>query len=159
MKQTMMFAIIALTAIVLMSSFGLQLDHSPAIEIPASAMGHALYVCPAASATWDSFAHAIHPFVRYIIIGFSFAAILLMFTWGWALYQNLLKDKFDKSVFKNPWAFTKIWFWAVVIVVLVIMTPNYFRTVHITGATGQWVLCDSNTPGAAAVRADAVRPR
>jgi len=159
MKQTMVFAIMALTAIVLMSSFGLQLDHGAAIEIPASAVGHALYVCPGASATWDSIARALHPFVRYIIIGFSFAAILLMFSWGWALYQNLLKDSFKRDAFKNPWAFTKIWFWAAVIVILVAMTPNYFRTVRITGAPGQWVMCDSNTPGAAAVRADAVHAR
>ncbi len=158
MKQTMMFAIIALTAIVLVSSFGLQLDPTTPIQVPQSAVGHELYVCPVASPTWDSIATALNPFVRTIVVAFFFAAMLIMFTWGWALYQNLLADKFKRDAYKNPWAFTKIWFWAGVIVLLAVMTPNHFRTVQITGASGQWVLCDNNTPGAVAVRADAVRP-
>lgn len=158
MKPTMLFAIVVLTAIVLITSFGLQLAPSEVVQVPAAAVENALYVCPVESATWDAVALALRPFTRYIIIGFFFAAMLLMFSWGWALYQNLLKDSFKRESFKNPWAFTKMWFWCGVIVLLAAMTPNHFRTVHITGAAGEWVLCENNTPGARAVRADAVKP-
>jgi hypothetical protein len=47
-------------------------------------------------------------------------------------------------------------FWALVVVLLLVKTPNYFRTVHVDGTNTNWVMCESNTPGARAVRADAV---
>jgi hypothetical protein len=72
------------------------------------------------------------------------------------MYQNLLKDKFVRDAFKKPWAATKMLFWALVVVLLLVKTPNYFRTVHVDGTNTNWVLCESNTPGARAVRADAV---
>lgn len=76
--------------------------------------------------------------------------------WSWALYQNLLKDKFVRDAYKTPWEFTKLLFWAVVIITMLTMTPNHFRTVHLDGASGDWILCDNNTPGARVVRADSV---
>lgn len=156
MKPTMLFAIVMLTAIVLITSFGLQLSSTTPLVVPENMAGSVLYVCPMASPTWDSVATSIGPFIRPITVGFFFAAMLLMFSWGWALYQNLLKDKFERKSFTNPWAFTKIWFWAGVIFLLAVATPNHFRSVHITGAPDQYVLCDNDTPGARAVRASAV---
>ena len=82
-----------------------------------------------------------------------------MFGWGWQLYQNMLSDKFKRDSFKNIWGYTKLAFWAGVIVLLIVATPNSFRRVEITGAGNNWVLCDGNTPGARAVRADAVHAR
>lgn len=156
MKQTMFLAIIALTAIVLVSSFGLQLSHTEIIQVPESVIGQELYVCPAANQMWDSMAAAFQPFIKFFIVGFFFVAILLLFTWGWALYQNLLKDSFKRDAFSKPWQFTKLAFWAGVILLLLCATPNYFRTVHINGVNGNWVLCENNSPDARAVRADAV---
>lgn len=156
MKPTMLFAIVMLTAIVLIASFDLQFGASTPINVPASMAGSVLYVCPAASGTWDAVARAMMPFTRSIMIGFLFAAMILMFSWGWALYQNLLKDSFKRESFKNPWAFTKMWFWAGVIILIMALTPNHFREVHLTGSTASYVLCDNNTPGARAVRASAV---
>lgn len=156
MKPTMLFAIVMLAAIVLISSFGLQFAATTPISVPENMAGSVLYVCPMASSTWDSVAKSLEPFVRPITIGFFFAAMLLMFSWGWALYQNLLKDSFKRESFKNPWAFTKMWFWAGIIVLLAAATPNHFRAVHLTGAPDQYVLCDNDAPGARAVRADAV---
>lgn len=156
MKPTMLFAIVMLTAIVLITSFGLHMSATTPVAVPAGLQWAVLYVCPAASSTWDAVAHSIAPFGRSIIMAFFFAAMILMFSWGWALYQNLLKDSFKRESFKNPWAFTKMLFWAGVIVLMASMTPNHFRRVHITGANGEWVLCENNTPGARAVRASAV---
>lgn len=156
MKPTMLFAIVMLTAIVLITSFDLQFGASTPVAVPESMAANVLYVCPVASGTWDAVARALMPFTRSITIGFLFAAMILMFSWGWALYQNLLKDSFKRESFKNPWAFTKMWFWAGVIVLMAALTPNHFREVHLTGSTSSYVLCDNNTPGARAVRASAV---
>lgn len=156
MKPTMLFAIVMLTAIVLITSFDLQFGASTPVAVPESMAANVLYVCPVASGTWDAVARALMPFTRSITIGFLFAAMILMFSWGWALYQNLLKDSFKRESFKNPWAFTKMWFWAGVIILIMALTPNHFREVHLTGRTSSYVLCDNNTPGASAVRASAV---
>lgn len=156
MKSSFIFAIVILMAIIVMASFNIQLAPHAAIVVPESVAGSELYVCHAASNTWDSIAVAMRPFNRWIIVVFFFVAMILLFNWGWAMYQNLLKDKFNRKDFTNIWKFTKFTFWAGVIILMLAATPNHFRTVHIRGVGGDWVLCDSNTPGAAAVRADAV---
>lgn len=157
MNKTMLFALIALTAIVIASSFDLQLMPHAVINIPQKLLGTELYVCPAASSTWDALAINMRPISQYVIMGFFFVTMILVFMWGWELYQNLLKDKFSRDGFKKPWGFTKLLFWTIVIFTLLTSTPNHFRTVHITGAAGEWVLCENNTPGARAVRANSIR--
>ncbi len=156
MKPVMLYAIIALAAIAIVASFGFQLGSTEMPQMSAETASSILFVCPMENATWVSISLGLHPFMRYIVGGFFFAAVLLLFGWGWQLYQNLLSDKFKRDSFKNIWGFTKIWFWAVVIVTLLIYTPNKFRRVELAGAPGNWVLCDGNTPGARAVRAGAV---
>ena len=164
MKPVMLYAIIAVAAIAIVASFGFQLGNPPPV-IPESVVDNVLFVCPASDATWDSIAFGLSPINRYIICAFFFSAILLLFGWGWQLYQNLLSDKFKRDSFKTIWGFTKIWFWALVIVTLLIYTPNHFRRVEITGAPGDWVLCNSTDmcPTSALdcpnhmVRADAVQ--
>lgn len=156
MKPSFIFAIVMLTTIVMISSFNLQIAPGEGVQIPADQLANALYVCPAASQTWDSVSVALRPFVRYIMVGFFFAGMILMFSWGWALYQNLLKDEFNRKAFTNPWGFTKIWFWAIVVILLAVATPNYFKTVRIRDIHGEWVLCERDTPGAKAVKFSAV---
>jgi len=157
MKPSMIFAIVMLTAIVLVVSFDLQLSPIVPVALPDGIdAGRILYVCPAESQTWDSVATALHGLIRPITIGFFFAGMILLFVWGWALYQNLLKDKFDKSSFTTPWGFTKFMFWAAVIITLAAATPNYFKSVHVTGVTGDYILCDNTTPGARAVWSEMV---
>ena len=116
MKPVMLYAIIAVAAIAIVASFGFQLGNPPPV-IPESVADNVLFVCPVENATWDFIAAGFHPFNRYIIGGFFFTAVLLLFGWGWQLYQNLLSDKFKRESFKNIWGFTKIWFWALVIVI------------------------------------------
>ena len=156
MKSSFIFAVIILVAVVVAASFGIKMAPHPAIQVPQSLAGTELYVCHAASQTWDSMATAMRPFNKYIIISFFFVVMILLFNWGWVMYQNLLNDKFKRESFSNVWKFTKFTFWAGVIILILAATPNHFRTVHIRGVSGDWVLCEANTPGAAAVRADAV---
>ncbi len=113
---------------------------------------------PAADGIFDSVANVFRVGGRYINMLFFFTAMLLIAAWAWSLYQNLLKDKFEDGAFKNVWAFTKIWFWGLVIALLLTHTPNFYRGVTIENATGNYVLCEQNTPGAIPVRATSVKP-
>lgn len=156
MKPTMLFAIILMTSIALMSAFNITLSPTEPINLAADVAQNALYVCPVKDSTWTTIANAMSHFKRPMTIGFFFAVILLCFAWAWALYQNLLKDKFVRDAYKTPWSATKLLFWATIIISMITFTPDYYRTVHITGARGDWVLCENNTPGARAVNANAV---
>lgn len=157
MKKTMIWVILFILAVILMSSFDISLAPHQPVQIPLAARANALYVCPAAENTWNTISNGIMPFRRYINIGLIFAGLFVGVMWLWALYQNLLKDKFNRDSFKSPWGATKIYFWALIAIYMLVMTPNYFRTVHITGNNQNWVLCENNTPGAKAVRANAVK--
>lgn len=156
MKPVMLFSIVALVAIVIVVSFGLQLAPNPAIQLAPDVAANALYICPTTSTFWDGFSSALIPFHKYMIIALFAAVMLLAFSWGWALYQNLLSDSFKRDSFAKPWQMTKFIFWVSVIVLLFVMTPNHFRSVTVDGLDGQYVLCESDTPGARAVHADAV---
>ena len=157
MKKQMMFAIILLTVIVLMASFDFSLDGSPPLQLPADMRGRALFVCPATSGFWNAISSGFSFFARPVLIGFFFAMIILTFVWGWALYQNLLKDSFNKDAFSKPWGFTKLLFWAGIILLMIFNTPNRYRSVTVTGKTGDYVLCENTSAGAVAVRSDLVR--
>ncbi len=159
MKKQMMSAIILLTIIILMASFDFSLDGTPPIEVPTDIQGRALFVCPAASSFWDSIAAGFSFFTRYVLMGFYFATIVLAFMWGWALYQNLLKDSFNKDAFTKPWGFTKLLFWSGIILLLVFNTPNRYRMVEVSDMPGEWVLCESTSMGAVAVSADSVHAK
>ena len=158
MKNTMLWVIMFMIAIILMVSFDISLTPNQPVQVPLAARANALYVCPAASEMWDAISNGIMPFKRYINITIIFSGLILLAIWGWALYQNLLKDKFNRDSFKKPWGATKFFFWCVITIYILVMTPNYFRTVHITGSNQDWVLCENNTPGARPVRANAVKP-
>jgi len=147
MKPSMIFALAMLTFVVLMSSFNIHFtDVAPTVHVPENMLGDVLYVCPAVSSGWDSAAGILRTMRTPLIIGIFFALTMLLFVWGWALYQNLLKDKFNKNAFLKPWGFTKVLFWAVIIILIATKTPNHYRTVHVRGVTGDFVLCESNTP-------------
>ena len=150
MKKTMMLTLMVITTIVLMTVFNIELAPTEQIALSEAAEAGALYVCPAASPFWDGLANGLNMLKKPLIIAFYFALALLVSVWLWALYQNLLKDKFIRDAYKTPWAYTKMLFWAVVIVCLVLYTPNHFRTVKVKGTNTNWVLCESNTPGAKA---------
>lgn len=150
MKPTMIFALAMVTLIALMASFDVHLGNiAPTIRVPENMLGDVLYICPAVSSGWDSAAEILRTIQTPITIAVFFAMTMLLFTWGWALYQNLLKDKFNRNMFLKPWGFTKLLFWAVVILLLATNTPNHYRAVHIRGVAGNFVLCENNTPNRA----------
>lgn len=158
MKPTMILTITAITAIILLSSFDLTLMPTTPVKIPESMLANALYVCPAQETTWDTLATGMVQLEKILIPIMIFATTMLVTAWCWALYQNLLKDKFARDSYKKPWASTKLLFWAIVAMTMLTRTPNYFRSVSVTGVRGEWVLCENNTPGAKAVHANAVKP-
>ncbi len=157
MKPIMMFSIAAVAGIILASVFGLRIMPPVHFPLPADAAGSALFVCPMTGGVWGEISSILSHATRQIVMVFMFIALLVIFSWGWALYQNLLKDKFVGDAYKKPWQMTKMLLWAAAIMTVLIMTPNYFRSVHVAGASGEWILCEESDPGAIAVRASAVK--
>ena len=157
MKSTMVTAICLLTAIIIVSSFGLQLDPvDVSSQIPDAVAANILYVCPVESTIWDPIAAGFSQFSKFFKVLLAACLIVLSFSWGWAFYQNLLKDKFDGDKYKQPWGLTKMLFWAVVVIFMLMMTPNYFRTVHVNGISKDFILCEVGDEGAYPVRADII---
>lgn len=158
MKKGLLYSIVALAAIIIVASFNMQLGNMTPQGTTAN-IAQELYVCPVANQTWDSVSQSLQPFIKWIVAGFFFGLVLLLFGWGWQLYQNLLADKFKRDAFKNIWIFTKWGFWALVVVMLILITPNNFRRINIGGDSNHWMLCEATDDGAHAVRASAVQPR
>ena len=159
MKKGLLFSIVALAAIIIVASFNMQLGNITPQNIPGNMAGNILYVCPGANPSWDSVSLSLRPLMKYIVAGFFFGLVLLVFGWGWQLYQNLIADKFKRDAFKNIWTFTKWFFWVLVIVILMFVTPNNLRRVSVSGSNDSWVLCNATDDGARMVRASAVQPR
>ena len=159
-KPGLMLAVCVLAMIVLATSFGMNFGGNPPVRLPASVNPDTvLYVCPAADSVWGQVSQMFHMLERSIYIMLSFAVFVLLFSWGWAFYQNLLKDKFNEDAYKNSWGLTKIVFWAAVIFTVLFMTPNHFRRVEVRGNNSQWVLCENTSTGAKAVKYGAVTLR
>ena len=147
MKPMMIFSLALLTFVALMTALDIHLGGViTTVHVPENMLGDVLYVCPAASSGWNSIAEMMRMLQTPITVLLFFALAMLLFAWGWGLYQNLLKDKFNKDNFLKPWGFTKILFWATVIVVILSNTPNHYRIVHVRGRPENFVLCESNTP-------------
>jgi len=159
MKKSMVSVITFLTIIVLMAAFDFSLGSGNVINVAQDMRGQTLFICPAESSLWDALAVGFGQFYKYITVGFFFAAIILVFVWGWALYQNLLKDSFKKEDFSKPWSFTKLLFWAWVIMILVFNTPNKYREVDVTNKTGNWVLCENSSTDARVINTNLVHAK
>ena len=158
-KPGLLLAVCVLALIILGASFGIHLGGNEVVRVRAGFdLGKVLYVCPVSDLVFDSLAKSFSVLSKQIYLLFTFALIILSFSWGWALYQNLLKDKFVADAYKNPWALTKIFFWAMVAMTILITTPNYFRKVHVhlKGHTYDYVLCENNSAHAKPVNERAV---
>jgi len=153
-KKPGLVLVVSLTAIILLAAtFHMGLGGNPPVHLPAKINpDDVLYVCPSAlSNTWVQLSIVLQRIGNYLYLGLAFLILVLMFSWGWALYQNLLKDKFNADVYKNAWDLTKVVFWMAVIVFILFMTPNYFRSVDVRGRGSDWVLCENTSDGAKAV--------
>lgn len=155
-KPGLLFAIALFAIIILATSFHMDFGGNPPLELRSGVNPeNVLYVCPVTSSVWETLSQSLHYLDRYASVFFAFIGIVLTFSWGWAIYQNLLKDKFSEDAYKNPWALTKTFFWLIIIFTILIATPNRFRTVGIRDNHGKvdysWVLCDNTSEGAQAV--------
>lgn len=159
-KPGLLFSVCLLAMIILATSFGLNFGGNPPVHLPQHIdPDTVLYVCPVSNSAWIQVSQSLNLVNKYVHILFFFAVFILMFSWGWALYQNLLKDKFNEDVYKNSWELTKIVFWGAVIYALLVYTPNHFRQVYVRGANQQYVLCENTSTGARAVKPAAVTLR
>ncbi len=151
-KPGLLFSVYALAMIILASVFKFNLfNQNPDKLSNSQNVANHLFVCPVTSNTWDSISEILSKGEEYLVMAAAFVVIVLMFSWGWALYQNLLKDKFSADVYKKPWDITKIAFWVVVAGYILVMTPNHFRTkIHVNNT--EWVFCDNTAENARAVR-------
>lgn len=158
-KPGLLFTVCVLAVILLAAAFNMGLGGNEIAHLRSGINpDNVLYVCPIANHSWDTFSRVLTTGHKTLYMGFAFFLIILLFSWGWALYQNLLKDKFSSDVYKNPWGLTKVFFWAVVICTILTMTPNYFRSVKVgkSASSANWVLCESNSEGARPVNPRAV---
>lgn len=157
-KPGLLFAISVFTIIIVAVSFNFNFGANAPVELqPGVNPDSVLYVCPAVSTTWTQVSQGLRFLARFAPLFFSFAGIILLFSWGWALYQNLLKDKFVEDAYKNPWGLTKFFFWMVIIFTICYVTPNHFRRVDVRGNSEQWVLCENTSDDARPVYYRAVR--
>ena len=155
-KPGLFLTIAVLAIIILAASYGFHIGGDTAVRLPSGINpGDVLYVCPANDG-WTTVANSVKILRQFASVAFAFVTIILVFSWSWALYQNLLKDKFSEDVYKNPWGITKVFFWAAVICVMVFMTPNHFRKVSVRGHGDNWVLCENTSPHARAVKPSGV---
>ena len=154
-KKGLLFSVCVFALIMLEAIFKVKLQGGgESVKAMAKNAAEYLFVCPMSNNTWDAVAKSFSRLQQYISMFVVFIVIVLLFSWGWALYQNLLKDKFVVDAYKRPWEITKICFWMTVIFVMVVLTPNYFRP-KITGRSNghetKWVLCEQTSAGARAV--------
>jgi len=152
-----MFPILAIIAIIVASSFGLHIfPTAPIHNLPDSALNIALFVCPEANETFDLIAQQLSYIQGSLTIVFFFVFMIWIAMLGWALYQNLLQDKFVEKNWQSIMFLGKTLFWITIIITLLMHSPNHFRRVNLRGATGDFVLCESNNPASRPVRAEAV---
>ena len=156
-KPGLLFAVAVFAIVILAASFHMNYGEHAAVHLRDGVNpDNVLYVCEITQDAWTNLSESLHFMRRYAAVFFSFIGIILVFSWGWAFYQNLLKDKFSEDVYKNPWGITKVIFWMIVIVSILFVTPNHFRRVEIRGHGDNWVLCESTSDGARAVNYRAV---
>jgi len=157
MKPGMVFSALAVIAIIVASSFGLSIfPTAPIHNLSDSVANQALFVCPAANFTFDEIARQLSLIRTALMVVFFFVFMIWLAMAGWALYQNLLEDKFVEKNWQSIVFLAKVLFWVTIIITILMHSPNNFRRVQLKGATGEWVLCESNNPASRPVRASAV---
>jgi uncharacterized membrane protein (DUF485 family) len=157
MKSGLVFSALAIIAIIVAASFGLHiLPVAPIHNLSDSIANSALYVCPAANHTFDQIARQLSYIRNPITIAFFFILMIWVSMIGWALYQNLLKDKFEEKSWESIIFLGKILFWLMIVGTILLHAPNRYRQVGLKGVAGGWVLCEFNDPASKPVRAAAV---
>lgn len=157
MNPGFLFSVLAIIAIIVASSFGLHIFPTAPIHIlPDSVADAALFVCPAASETFDEIARQLSYARNSLTIVFFFVFMIWLAMIGWSFYQNLLKDKFDEKSWQSIIFLGKTLFWMTIIITILMHSPNHYRKITLRGANGDFVLCESNDPASRPVHSAAV---
>lgn len=159
MKPGLGILIFILVAIILTVSFDLHIMNTVPLSVPGNMADKVLYICPATESNWHSVSTALAPFARYITLGYFLLCLMIVSMWLWALYQNLLKDKFLQDAFKKPWQLTKFAFWIGILLLLALNTPNSYRRIEVNGDPTEWVLCEATDENARWIDADQIKSR
>lgn len=125
------------------------LPTSPVYNLTQEQKNIALYICPVSGAL-DGISIILKKYIKQIYIVFFYIMIAILSLWLWALYQNLLKDKFVQDAYVLPWNASKIFGILFIIIVIIAKTPNYYRTVYYKNKP--YVLCEANDTTAIAVK-------
>lgn len=153
---------VILIAVIIAAVFGVSVYPTGTLHtyLADDVVPRALFVCP-----WDApqlvqISEFMTAHYKQFSMGILALALFTLFAMGWNLYQNMLKDEFDKK----SWEFFMKFMIPMLIVILIIWqlltwTPNFFREVHVSGANGRFILCEQSTPGSRPVLADKVSAR
>ena len=155
MNFLLLWVLLGITIIV-MSLNNFQLTRPTVVSVPDSSIGSILYVCPIEDKDFDLLARQLGSHGKGLSIAFTFIVILWIAILLWTLYQSLLKDKFERKSYDLPIFLGKFLLFGTIIVLILMRTPNHYRAVLLEGSNSRWTLCENNTPGAKAVRANAV---
>lgn len=161
-KPGLLFSVCFFAVVLLAAAFHMEILGKSGVKLPEGINPDSvLYVCPTANRTFDMLSAFMHRSRKFLYIAFGFGVIVLLFSWGWALYQNLVKDKFVKDAYKNSWGLTKFFFWVTVLFTVLMVNPNKLRSVTVRhkGHDSAWVLCENTSENAKAVKANAVKFR
>ncbi|MFA7188157.1 MAG: hypothetical protein WC137_01630 [Alphaproteobacteria bacterium] len=159
MNPGFLFSVLAIIAIIAASSFGIHLFPTAPIHVlPDSVAENALFVCPAAQSIFNEIAKQLSYLRNSLNVVFFFIFMFWVAMIGWSLYQNLLKDKFEEKSWESIKFLGKTLFWVVLIITILIHTPNHYRRVTLDGASGNFILCESNNPASRPVLSSAVHP-
>lgn len=156
-KNLLLLWVLLAIGIIVASTNHIQLMHIKPLALPESMASQALFVCPAFDPGAASSAVSAQKLKGGFQILFMFGVILWIAVTGWTFYQSLLKDKFEKKSWDLPIFFAKMIIFGTILLTIILNSPNHYRTVYVNGSNSEWVLCENNTPGARAVKADALR--
>ena len=139
-----------------MVGYEFQLRPGTIAPVPPGHEATTLYVCPAEGGPFDGAAPTWQKMIGHVDIALLSFLMLIILVYVWILYIALVKDEVDEKTFEIPSMMLKILIGAFIVSRLLTNTPNYYRAVNVTGINTLFVLCENNSPGARAVRSEAV---
>jgi TRAP-type C4-dicarboxylate transport system permease small subunit len=160
-KPLLLFVMIAFVAAIVVVASGIHVMPLNSVHVlpPNVAEGSVLYVCPTdgvLNVFFSDLAKELRQFQNVLFMVFWFFFLVTLLILGWALYNNLLKDKFEEKDYKFGWFMTKWLIWITLIVSVFVNSPNAYRLVKVGKSDTPYVLCESNNPRSLMVRASSV---
>ena len=153
----LLFAILIIT-IVIMTIYDIQLRPGTVAPVPPGQAATALYVCPADSA-FDKSSLVWQQMTQPVNIALLSFLMLTLMIYAWKTYVAMLTGPggvLSDKAYEIPSMMLKILILAFIVSRLLTNTPNYYRAVNVRGINALFVLCESTSVGARAVRADSL---